>query len=105
MLLRNLSNYGLHLILTYSYNNYKNEKDGAKTMEEEDLKYLLLSFTGGKEVTKEQIKRIKDKYYTRREKMQNYKETKKRLAQLIIEDNFPNARQWNKIARKRGLVF
>ena len=68
-------------------------------MDEEDLKYLLLSFTNKNEVTKIAIKRIKEKYYSRREKMQNYKETKKRLAQLIIEGNFPNAKQWNKIAR------
>lgn len=74
-------------------------------MEEEDLKYLLLSFADKKDVTKEVIEIIKKKYYCRREKMQNYKETKKRLAQLIIEGNFPNAKQWNKIARKRRFIF
>ena len=74
-------------------------------MDEEDLKYLLLSFTNRKEVTKVEIERVKEKYYSRRENMQNYKETKKRLAQLIIEGNFPNAKQWNKIARKRRIIF
>lgn len=74
-------------------------------MEEEDLKYLLLSFADKKEVTKEVIEIIKKKYYGRREKMQNYKETKKRLVQLIIEGNFPNSKQWNKIARKRRVVL
>ena len=30
---------------------------------------------------------------------------KKRLMQLIIEGNFPNAKEWNKIARKRRAIF
>ena len=32
-------------------------------------------------------------------------ETKKRLMQLIIEGNFPDAKEWNKIARKRRAIL
>lgn len=74
-------------------------------MEKEDLKCLLLSFSSKKEITDEIVERVQKEYYSRREKMQNYKETKKRLMQLIIEGNFPNAKEWNKIARKRRAIL
>ncbi len=72
-------------------------------MEKEDLKYLLLNFTKEEEIDEKKVELIMELYYNRRENMQNYKETKKRLTQLIIEGNFPNSREWNKIAQKEGL--
>ncbi len=72
-------------------------------MEKEDIKYLLLNFTKGQEIEERKVELIMKLYYQRRENLQNYKETKKRLTQLIIEGNFPNSREWNKIAQKEGL--
>lgn len=72
-------------------------------MEKEDIKYLLLNFTRRQEIEERKVELIMELYYRRRENLQGYKETKKRLTQLVIEGNFPNARNWNKIAQEEGL--
>lgn len=72
-------------------------------MEKEDIKYLLLNFTRGQEIEERKVELIMELYYKRRENLQGYRETKKRLTQLIIEGNFPNSRDWNKIAQSEGL--
>lgn len=72
-------------------------------MEKEDIKYLLLNFTRGQKIEERKVELIMELYYKKRERMQSYKETKKRLTQLIIEGNFPNAKAWNKIAQEEGL--
>ncbi len=69
-------------------------------MEKENLKFLLLNFA--EEVTDDKINLIFKKYYSKRNNFDNYRESKKRLTQLILEDLFPNSRQWNIIAKKEG---
>ena len=75
--------------------------DGAiDIMNKEELKYLLLNFT--KEVNDEKIEMILETYYSRRKNFQNYSETLKKLGRLVIEDRFPNSKEWNIIAKKEG---
>lgn len=71
-------------------------------MNKEDLKYLLLNFTNNKKDIEKNVEKIYNKYYSRRQNFQSYQESKKKLAQLIIEGNFPNAKDWNIIATKEG---
>ena len=71
-------------------------------MDKEDLKCLLLNFTNNQKNIERNIEKIYNKYYSRRKNFQSYQESKKKLAQLIIEGNFPNAKEWNIIATREG---
>ena len=71
-------------------------------MEKKELKYLLLNLKIDN-ITDEKLEIILEKYNTRRKNFQSYSQTKMRLAQLIIEGCFPNAKEFNKIAKKEGL--
>ena len=71
-------------------------------MKEEELKYLILNIVNNIENLDEKVKIIKEKYYDKRDNFKPYVNTKNKLVQLVIEDEFPSPQKWNEIAQKEG---
>lgn len=71
-------------------------------MKEEELRYLILNIVNNVENVDEKVKIIKEKYYNKRNHFEPYVNTKNKLIQLIIEDEFPSSQKWNEIAKEEG---
>ena len=71
-------------------------------MKEEELKYLILNIVNNIENLDEKVRIIKEKYYNKKNNFEPYVNTKNKLVQLVIEDEFPSPQKWNEIAQKEG---
>ena len=71
-------------------------------MKEEKLKYLILNIVNNIENLDEKVRIIKEKYYNKKNNFEPYVNTKNKLVQLVIEDEFPSPQKWNEIAQKEG---
>lgn len=71
-------------------------------MREEELKYLILNIVKDVDDIEEKVRVIKEKYYEKRNHFEPYINTKNKLVQLVIADEFPTPQHWNEIAQKEG---
>ena len=67
----------------------------------EEIKKNIIKITKSNENLEEKLNFILQKYYNRRISFQTYLNTKNKLIQMLIEDQFPTVDEWNIIARNQ----
>lgn len=72
-------------------------------MEKKELKYLIVNVEKDVENIEEKVEIIYEKYYEK-SYFRPYMNSRNKLAQMIIEGEFPTVKEWNKIAYQDGFL-
>ena len=72
-------------------------------MEKEELRFLIINVVKDVKDVEEKIEKIYKKYYEK-SYFKPYVNSRNKLAQMIIEGEFPTVQEWNKIAYNEGFL-